>query len=179
MFFHAANVALVVAFFEVIAFVEKFFPLGECNFDFDQPVLKIDACRDDGLSAGTDFCNELANFPRVEEQFARAVRLMVVGVPEIVFGNVCVVENRDGAVVDADKCVGNIGSTEANCLNFRAGERDSRFKAAFEKIISRGFGIANFGEPFVVFLLTHKNKKGQASRPFVMNAAPARFCLWD
>ena len=152
----AAHVAFVVALFHVIALVEKFFPLGERDFDFDQAVAKIKFGRHDGFSAGADFGDELADFARVQEKFSRAVGLVIIGVPEVVFGNVSVVKNRDRAVIDADKRVGDICASEAHGFDFRSRKRNARFKAALEKIISRGFRVADFRKSLVVFFFAHE-----------------------
>lgn len=152
----AAHVAFVVALFDVVSLVKKLFPLCERDFDFDQSVAEIKLGRHNRFSSGADFRNQLADFTRVEQEFSRAIRLVVIRVPEIVFGNVCMIKNRNRTVVDTHKCIRNICPPEANCFYFRSRERNARFKAALEKIISRGLRVADFCEPRVVLFFTHK-----------------------
>lgn len=161
------HVAVVVALFDVVAFIEKFFALGECYFNLNQSVAEVEFCRNNGFSAGADFRNKLSDFPCVQKQFPRAIGLVIVRVAEIVFGNVRVVEYGDCTIINADKGVGDIGPSEANRLYLGPRERDSRFKAASEEIISGGFGVADFCEPRVVFFLTHGISENEKGRRFV------------
>lgn len=83
---------------------------------------------------------------------------MIIGVPEIVFGNMRVIKRRNIIGVDADKRIRDIRTPGTQSLDFRSREDETGFVAFAELVIPRCLRITNFGLFIVVLFFAHLKK---------------------
>lgn len=139
----ALGFAAIDLFLKIFAFIVVFFAAAESDFDFDEAIFEVEAQGNDGAPAGLDGLLPLTDFAFMEEEFARAVGVVVGGIAEGVLGDMGVV--KDGTLlIDADEGVVDLGEALADGFDLGAAQGDACFEGVIDKIVTVCAGIAHF-----------------------------------
>ena len=129
----ACHVALVVTLACVVAFVVEFLPLSEGQGNFSAPTLEIQFKRNESESLALDSADHLADLLAMQQELARARRL-VVDVATAFVGRDMQVDEIDFAIANYAVCVGDVRLAIAQRFHFCPGERDAGFPG-FQKLV--------------------------------------------
>ena len=86
-----------VPFFDVVPAVVFVFTLGETDLNFDQSLFEIEGKGDGGITSHRQMTVERRDLSFMEQQTAHTAHIVVETVPEIVVGNVDIMEPRFAA----------------------------------------------------------------------------------
>lgn len=149
LFEGAADVAIVLAFFDGFAFVVEFFAATEAEGDFHFAAFEIEFEGDEGEALLFEFADQFVDFLFFEEEFSGAAGVVVeVGGAGIVGGDVDV-EEPGFTVAHQAVAVADVDATGADGFHFRADEGDAGF-VGFEDFVEKP-GFAVVGNDFDAF----------------------------
>ncbi len=138
----ALEVAIGVAFAEVLAFIELLFAATDGDGDFDAACLPVEGEGDEGMALDGGGGGEFPDLVLVEKEFSGGLGLVVVLVAPGVLVDVGVVE--PGLIVfDAGEGVGNLGFSGAKGLHLGAAEDDAGLESFEDFIVPPSLRIAD------------------------------------
>jgi len=171
--YDALLLAIPVALFLCLPFVEVLFAAYQGNFAFDQVTLPVQRERDAGEALGLYAIDQLVEFACVQQQFAGAGRVgddvRTGGLQRRDVG----AQQKGFVVLEQDVAVDQLHLTLAQALYFPAGQCDAGFEALLDEIVVFGLFVqrngAAVGRGFL--LLAHR----RVSIPVVSYAVSADF----
>lgn len=160
----ALDVALIVPLADIGTFIEELLTLPDRQAQFCQSVREINFQRYDCHPAGLNRRLNLTNFLCVQQKPTRAIRIVIIRVPEIVFRNVGVVKRGHIVRIDTNERIRDIGAPGTQSFDFRSRKHQAGFVGFAELVVAPGLRIPNFRLLGIIFFLTHAYFKKKAER---------------
>jgi hypothetical protein len=136
------EVAIGVAFTEVLAFVVKLFAAADGEGDFDAAGFPVEGERDEGMPLDGGGGGEFSDLALVEEEFPGGLGLVIVSIAPGVFVDVGVVE--PGLVLfDASEGVGDLGFAGAEGFDLGAVQDDAGLEGFEDFVVSPSFRVVD------------------------------------
>lgn len=142
MFFHSTlRFPFGVLFQFACALVVLFFALGQSDFELDPSAQKVQVERHQSVTGTFDLADELADFVSVQEQFARARRIVLVvrrGSRERADMHA---DQKEFSALNDDVGFLDVHPAGTNGLDFPSFENHARLVLVFDEVIVEGFFI--------------------------------------
>src|SRR5689334_827076 len=137
----AIHLALRLALRDVLALVHARLSLAYAELDLHPPVLEVKAQRNERIARLLLRFLELVDLAAVQEQLARALRVVVQERPGGLVGRDLRIVEPELAALGKRIGIGELRARSPQALHLRAGERDAAFELALDVVVEAGAAV--------------------------------------